>query len=536
MSHFKYTGIIFALVSSILGVSESAYADVRPRIVLGVIIDGLDSQYLDLLSDSFGEGGFKRLMKEGLIVCDADYGTNLDATAATSIIMTGASPSTTSVSGKYVYDRNTLRIVDAMSDPNIMGSSTNQTFSPKNLIVSTLSDEVRIASGGVGRVFSIAVEPSQAIIMSGHAGSAAIWLDEKTGNWAGSTYYKDMPTSIAYRNRLKPLSLRLDTIQWTPLKEKTAYVGLPDHLTHYPFRYTFGGGNPARYSVYASSPMINTEITDLAGELIDELKLGTLNVTDMVNVAYSLKPFNFTRNQDNRYELIDSYLRLDRDLDRLFEKAKEKAGSENTLIFVAATPPSGKQRRDDEKWNIPYGVFSTKKAKGLLNMYLIAKYGNGDWISSYYDDKFYLNHKLINDLNLDAAAIRADAAVFLEKMSGINRVYTIDEILGGRGDYRLEALQRNTPAASAGDLYIEVAPGWESIDDIHSPVSDARIKMVQRYEAPTAPIFIWSKDIENTKIDNPVDARRLAPTMARLLRIRSPNASTLSPFEIKLKK
>ena len=319
-------------------------------------------------------------------------------------------------------------------------------------------------------------------------------------------------------------------MQWTPLRPASSYVSLPEHLTHYPFRYVFGGSNANRYTTFAASPMANAEITDLASDLINDLSLGTLDATDMVNVVYNLKPFDYTRNGDNRYELIDSYLRLDRDLERLFKKADDKAGADNTLFFVAATPPSGLSRRDEERWMIPYGEFSTKKAKSLLNMFLIAKFGNGDWITGFYDCQFFLNHKLINQLNLDAATVRTEAAAFLEKMSGVNRVTTVDEILGGRGDERLEALQRNTVPGAAGDLYVEVAPGWETVDDINTPASESRIHYVHRYAPATAPVFILNKNLDPRTIDTPVDIRVVAPTIARLLRIRSPNGAALSPI------
>lgn len=518
--------IFIALLTSMVGMVLPAHAADRPRLVVGIIIDGLDRQYIDLLQNQFGDGGFNRLLRDGVVISTADYGTNLDAAASTAMVLTGAAPSTTSISGALLYDRDAMRTSGALLEPD------GKTYSPASLGVSTLADELRIADGGVGRVFGIATDPAQAVILAGHSGSGALWLNEKNGAWTSSPYYKDVPTSISYRNRLRPLSLRLDTIQWAPLMPAEAY-GLPEHLTHYPFRYAFGGGNTSRYAMFAASPMANAEITDLAGELIDDLSLGRQDATDMVSVTYTLKPFDFTRNEDNRYELIDSYLRLDRDLERIFSKADDAAGADNTLFFVAATPPSGLSRRDDERWLIPYGEFSTKKAKSLLNMFLIAKFGNGDWINGFYNGQFFLNHKLIDERGLNGQEVRAEAASFMEKMSGVDRVITVDEILNGRGDSRLEALQRNTAPSSAGDLFIEVAPGWETVDDINSPVSENRVRYVNRYAAPTAPVFILSKDLDPQTIDTPVDVRVIAPTLARLLRIRSPNGAAMPSLPLK---
>lgn len=520
-------GMLIAFISSMIGSNIVALSAERPNLVLGIFIDGLDSRYIDLLRDQFGEDGFNRLLRQGVVINTVDYGTNTDATSSIAMVMTGAAPSTNSVANSKVFDRNSLRVTDTFTDEGVMGNFTDAAVSPRALSVSTLSDEVRIAGGGVTRVFGISPDAAQSVILAGHSGNAALWLNDRTGNWASSTYYKELPTTIAYRNRLRPLSLRLDTIQWTPLKTASSYPDLPEHLTHYPFRYTFPGGNNARYAMFMNSPMGNTEITDLAGELIDELKLGSADGIDMVNMVYSLKPYDYTKNEDNRFELIDSYLRLDKDLARIFKKADERAGGGGALFFVAATPPSGLSRRDDEKWMIPYGEFSTKKAKSLLNLYLIAKYGNGEWITAFFNNQFFLNQKLIDERALDGVALRADAAAFLEKMSGVDKVYTIDEILNGRGDARLEALQRNTAVRSAGDLFVEITPGWETVDDISIPANKDRVRYVHRFAAPTAPVYILAPGVEHRVIESPVDARSIAPTVARLLRIRSPNGAAL---------
>lgn len=531
----SFPGIVVALITSVMGMAISVHASERPKLVVGVLIDGLDRQYIDLLRSHFGEGGFNRLLREGVIVEAADYGTNTDAAASASLLMTGASPSTTSVASSTVYDVNSHRSEAAMLDAEVLGNFTQHGYSPKSLAVSTLADELKIAGSGLSRVYSIAADPNVAVIMAGHSGNAALWLNDQTGNWAGSTYYKDFPTNVTYRNRVAPLAVRLDTMQWTPLRSKEHYPGLPDHLTHYPFRYVFPSGNPARYDLYKASPLINAEITALAGELIDNLGLGAKEGTDMVNIAYSVKPYDYTRSGDNRYELIDSYLRLDADLERLFRKAEEKAGKDGALFFIAATPPPGLSRRDEERWFIPYGEFSTKKARSLLNMYLIAKFGNGEWVADFHNGQFYLNHDLINEKNLSAATVRTEAADFLEKMSGVNRVVTIDEILGGKGDANLEAMRRNIYAAKAGDLFVEVAPGWETVDDLNTTPSAERIQYVHRYAAATAPVFILGSGIEHRIVDTPTDVRTIAPTVARLLRIRSPNAASLPPLNLKHK-
>jgi hypothetical protein len=227
---------------------------------------------------------------------------------------------------------------------------------------------------------------------------------------------------------------------------------------------------------------------------------------------------------------MDSYLRLDRDLARIFDAIDAAGpGMDNTLVFVAGTPITRRQRRDDERWAIPYGEFSSRKAISLLNMYLMAIYGNGEWVSGYHDSQLFLNHKLIKDRSKDLNAMRTEAARFLEKMSGVSHAWTLDEVLSRQASEKPEEFRRNIVAASAGDIFVNIAPGWQEIDDDSDTEAP---ETVSRAVASTAPVYILAPQIAPRKIEVPVDARVIAPTVCRLLRIRSPNGASLSPLRL----
>ncbi len=65
-------------------------------------------------------------------------------------------------------------------------------------------------------VYAIGADPQMALVAAGHAANGAYWIYDHTGNWASTTYYKEMPASVSNRNYLTPLHSRLDTIKWTP--------------------------------------------------------------------------------------------------------------------------------------------------------------------------------------------------------------------------------------------------------------------------------------------------------------------------------
>jgi hypothetical protein len=285
--------------------------------------------------------------------------------------------------------------------------------------------------------------------------------------------------------------------------------------------------------MFLESPMLNTEVTDLASELITTLSLGKHEGADMVNVAYNLQPYSYSKTSDSRFELLDSYIKLDRNLERLFSTIDRTAGSNGAVIFLAATPASSRTRRDDERWEIPYGEFSTRKAMSLLNMYLIAIHGNGDWVTAYHNKQFYFNQKLLKDRNIDVRTVRTEAADFLARMSGVRQAFTIDDIINGQAGENAAALRRNTSIANSGDVVIDVIPGWEIVDDFNTIPTAKRIKMVERNVATTAPVFILAPDVNPQRLDTPVDIRVIAPTVTRLLRIRSPNAAANAPLQLR---
>ena len=494
--------LILALLASVVTITVNSAvpgaAVPQAPVVVGIIVEGLDNDYLDLLRDNFGNGGFRRLAREGLVIRNADYGTNVDATAAAAMVMTGASPSVSGIPAEKVYDRVGLRPHNVFASPGTLGNYTSHGYTPSAMRVSTLSDEARIAGGGLSVAYAVAPKAAEALVLGGHAANCAVWLDPKTGNWASTTFYKDMPTSVVTRNRLAPLAMRLDTMSWAPSVDLKTLPALPDHLKTYPFRYVFPrSANADRYDMFMSSPMMNAEVTDIALDLVERLNIGRhQGVTDVLNLKYTLLPYQYGKNPDSRPELMDAYIRLDRNLEALFNLLDRTAGPGNSVVYLAGTPPAGIARRDDEQWQIPHGEFSTRKALSLLNMYLIALHGNGNYVTGYHDGAFYLNHDLIKERDLPEASLRREAAEFLLKMTGVKNAYALDDILAGQAGENAGALRRNTDVATAGDIYMEVAPGYELLDDHQTPVPSDHIPMSRRAVATMAPVFIMAPDVD----------------------------------------
>ncbi|MBD5241648.1 MAG: alkaline phosphatase family protein [Paramuribaculum sp.] len=520
----KILGIL--LVSLIGFAAEAQNVPARPKLVVGIMVEGLNADYLSLLENRMSSGGFRRLMSEGANIADLDYGTHLDAAAATALIFTGTTPPVNKISAAKIYDPAAKRVNYTLLDTATIGNFTEQKFSPAAIAVSTLGDEVKIDAGGTGWVYSIASDPETAIIMAGHAGNSAFWIDNKNERWATSTYYKDVPATVTARNYQTPLSAKIDTMSWETHLAPQLYPDVPSYKVQYPYRHTFSRKDANRIEQFKASPKVNTEITRLACDYLTSMQFGQREAIDMLNLAYTLAPYPYTKDGDNKLETMDAYIRLDRDLASLFKTIDAKIGKENALIFLVGHPTVDTSRRDDDKWGIPTGVFSAKKAASLLNSYLMALHGNGEWVQGYYDRNFYLNRQTIKNHSLDPAYIRAEAAEFLERMSGVSTVFTIDDIIASRAGDNAAALKRNTSIKYSGDIIVNVTPGWEICDDFNlAGVSGSTT--VSRDNFVSSPAFIMGPGVSAVKINTPVDARTIAPTVSRILRIRSPNAASL---------
>ena len=528
---YKSTARILAAAFVMTLTTPAIYAEkpsARPVLVVGVTVEGLSAEYLSLLRDKFGNDGINRLLSDAVAIEDLDFGTPLDAAAATTMIYTGAAPSVNGIAAGTFYNLDLRRKFSIfLSDYT---SDIPENYSPAKIISTTIADELRIDGGGMNEVHSIAPDAAMAIAGAGHAANTAHWISDSDGRWVTSKAYPSSPPIIQNYNRTNSVASVLDTLGWMPSISIDSYPDLPSYRRTYPFSIRFGRGETERYRMFKSAPVVNQVVTDLAVEYLRTLNLGTHEAPDMLSIAYTVGPYPYGRDNDYKLETMDGYLRLDKELARLMKAIDDSGpGMDRTLLFVAGTPPAPRTRRDDEKWSMPGGEFHVKRAISLLNLYLIQKFGNGEWVTGYHNGYFYINPTLVTNLEIAPDVIRKETASFLRRMSGVAYAYTIDEVTSRDIHDNSEAVCRNTRLDASGDVLVTVAPGWQIIDEDSSATP---IPLVERMTLSTAPAFILAPGVAPQKISTPVDARILAPTVTGLMRIRAPSGASLTPLRL----
>lgn len=525
--------LLRTLVAGLAGIQGiTLAAESRPKLVVGIMVDQLRTDYLESLRDMLGPGGFKRLMESGVYLRDVDFKANPgDAVSAAAVIQTGAYPRKNGVTGSMFFDPSKKSMAPIFQDDKFLGNSTDEKYSPAALRVTTITDALSIDENGKTRVHSIAPDAGEAIVLAGHNGNSAFWINEESGRWSSTTYYSDLPDILQEKNYITPLISRIDTVKWEPLHRGEPYPYVSSKEIKDGFRYTFSRADRDVFNLYKQTPIVNRDITEAATEYISSLNLGkNQEGTDVLNIGYTLAPYSLAATDGYRYELQDAYLRLDKDLEELFDALDKHAGKLNVLVYLMPTGYFAEPMADHDKYRIPGGTFSVKRALSLLGAYLSAKYGNGAYVEQYANGQIYLSEKELEGKNLDPVRIAEEARDFLVRMSGVAEAYTIADLVSPAIP-ELEAHRLALDPKTSGDVILEFAPGWKVVDDSRFPV----VEQLEKTAAYQTPGFIMTPGLEPRVVETSVDAVSIAPTISNALRIRAPNAAEEKPLNLGLK-
>lgn len=513
-------GLITSILALTIGGLQAQPIPVLPRLVVMLTVDQLRTDYLENFEPLYGEKGFRRLLREGKVYCQADMPfAGADRASAIATLYTGSTPSVHGIIGERWMDAKTLRPVNCVADPAFMGNYTNESTLPSKLLASTLADELRIATGNRSLVYAIAPTREAAVLGAGHAGNGAFWLNQKTGKWCSTTYYENLPWWIESFNEKEAPDTHLKGEKWTPLYSPERYNCLPGKVSE-PFKYGLTDSGVHKFWRLVATPYINDEVNRLVEELLDKSEMGRDSVPDLLALTYYAGIFHPYATLSQDMEIEDTYVRTDRSVATLLDLLDRKVGLRNVLFCLTSTGCTEPKTADAELYRIPGGDFYLNRCATLLNMFLMATYGEGKYVEAYYNQQIYLNHKLIEDKQLDLSEIQEKAAEFLMQFSGVNEVYSAHRLLLGAWSPKADAVRNGYHRLRSGDLLIEVLPGWRVMHE------DGTEHYTVRASAVPAPLILLAPGIRAEKVRVPVSASRIAPTVANVLRIRAPNACT----------
>ncbi len=502
-----------------------------PRLVVNVVVDQLRSDYLQAFMPLYGENGFARLMREGRTYTHAEYPfANPDRASAMACLMSGTVPYENGIVAQRWLNRETLQPVFCVDDKQYPGHGTSESSSPQYLLVSTLTDELKVSTEGRALAYSLSPNRDAAVLGAGHAADGCFWLNDETGQWCTTSYYGDAPEWLSYYNNARNLQQNIAKITWEPSND---LVGLYNYFIaggatskQKPFKHRFKGDRNIRE--FKASAMVNEEVTRFADRLLQSTLLGMDAITDLLNITYYAGNFNHQPTSLSPMELQDTYVRLDEQLAKLLQVIEQRVGLDHVMFVLTSTGYADPENADDHlaTYRIPTGEFNITRAQMLLNMYLTAIYGQGQYVEASMGNQIYLNLKLIENKGINQSELLERCQTFLLQLSGVRDVFTSHRLLLSAGQAGTDRLRNAYNTRCSGDILVQVAPGWQLVNEHNGD------RKLQRDSFLPFPLFFMGCNTEKAIITEPVTVDRVAPTLSAHMRIRAPNACSSIPLII----
>lgn len=512
----------------------------KPKLVVGLVVDQMRQEYFYKFEERYTEGGFKRLMKEGFMMKNAHYNYIPTYTGpGHASIYTGTTPATHGIIANNWYVRDLGRMIYCAEDSTVIavgGTASNGKISPRNMYSTTISDELRFASNKRAKVVGIAIKDRGAALPAGHTGDA-YWFDSKTGEFMTSNYYhEELPGWVKDLND-KQLAQKYLSGKWETLFPIETYVQsiADDNPFEGPFigmeTATFPYDLPALmeynddYGLISTTPYGNTLTLDMAYAAIEGEKLGKRGETDLLAISFSSPDYIGHRFGPTSVELEDNYLRLDRELEQFFNYLDSEYGKGEYLVFLTADHAVADIVDYMLSEKVPAGNFNTRFILTQMRGFCAAKFGEGNWISSFTNEQVFINHELAKEKGIEVEQIQRELAEFLLRFDGIKEVYTATDMR--RLDYmtgRKHLLQMGYNHKASGDLLLILEPAWLS-----SSWRGTTHGTGYTYDTHV-PIAFMGWNIPSGESSRYVTITDIAPTLSMLLNIRLPNGATGQPI------
>lgn len=514
----------------------------QPRLVIGIVIDQMRYDYLYRFYDQYSENGFKRLMKEGMNFTYAQYNYIPTYTGpGHSSIYTGATPYYHGIIANDWYDKKLKKSVYCVRDPDVKAVGTGKTgnqMSPKNLLVTTMTDQLRMSDNGLSKVFSISLKDRAAILPGGHMANAAYWYDGKSGKFITSTYYmNELPSWVDHFNGRKLPSALMNS-GWKLEGDKDYQVSFPDNgpgeedvfkegKTTFPHLFS-NLSDSAKLDFIRSTPYGNELLTDFFTELLKSEKPGQGNQCDFVAVSFSSPDYVGHAYGPNSTEIMDLYLKLDKQVARLLDTLDQCIGKGNYLLFLTADHAVKLNNAYLEANKIPSGIIPPKSISDLLTEYCRNQFGTDRIIEMVADNQVYLNHSLLDSLKLNTNDVDHKLISFMRAgFPFMGLIMTKEELLVKSPERSMNSFILNGfNIQRSGDVVFELTPNQIISSDGKSGTTHG-----SSYDYDThVPLIFYGWHIKPGESNKEVFVEDIAPTITNLIHIQEPDATLGIPI------
>lgn len=534
--------IIVILTSNAIAQRKNTILPVLPSsqgLIVGLVIDQMRYDYIYRYWSKFGNDGFKRLVSEGFVFSNTNYNYVPTYTApGHACIYTGTTPSVNGMISNEWYDRATRKSQYCVNDTTVMPLGTTSIsgkMSPRNLLSTTVTDELRLATNMQSKVIGIALKDRGAILPAGQSANAAYWHDPYSNNWVTSTYYmSSLPQWVLDFNKRKLVDSLL-SYKWTtllPINQYTestpddnAYEGLFSGEEKPVFPHDLPALKAKESELIRSTPFGNTFTKEFAIAAIQGENLGKGKATDFLALSFSSTDYVGHMYGTNAIELEDTYLRLDKDIAELLKFLDTWTGN-NYLLFMTADHGAVNNPIFSRDYHIPGGKFESGMLSDSLKKYIAGIYGTDTLIMNASSHNIYLNRSYIESKKINLQQVQETCAAFVTNLKGVSAAMTATELARGinrTGIYSL--MQNGYNVQRSADVMIQLQAGWI---DWYSKTGTTH-GTAYSYDTHV-PLIFFGKRIKAGSSVDPVSVCDIAPTISQLLNIEFPSGNSGIPL------
>ena len=511
---------------------SNAAAIERPKLVVGIVVDQMRWDYLYRYQKRYTDGGFKRLLGEGFS-CEntmIPYVPSVTAIGHT-CIYTGSVPSIHGIAGNnFVKDGKKVYCTDDDSVKPVGTTSGAALMSPRNLWVSTIGDEMKIASNGRAKVVGVALKDRASILPAGHNPNGAFWFDDQTGCFITSSYYMDrLPKWVEAFND-KRLPEQYLSQKWNTLYPKNTYTESTTDENEYEngiregVKATLPLNLPELYKKYGygiirNTPFGNSLTLDMAKAAIDGEQLGADDETDLLAVSCSSTDYIGHQVGTHAIETEDTYLRLDKAIADFLTYLDSKVGNGNYLVFLSADHGAMNNAAFLQDRRIPAGSWDASATAKKLNHVLAKEYPEaGDIVKTVMNYQVFFNRDVIKSKQLDFDNIKQTVVNVLKEDPSV--LYACDMAKASTESIPEEVKSRIINGYNrerSGDVVIILKPnfyahGMKGTDHGAWNSYDTHI-----------PLVFMGWGIKHGATTKQTFMTDIAPTIAAMLHVQAPN-------------
>lgn len=521
--------------------TEVAASPENPRLVVGIVVDQMRFDYLTRFGNHFVTGGFNRLTRDGFNCKNNHFNYAQTSTApGHTSIFTGTTPSVHGIIGNNWYDKKSRQMVYCVSDSSYASVGTTSDageVSPHRLNVTTVTDQLRLHYQMRSKVIAVAIKDRGAVLPGGHSANAAYWFHGyNEGKWVSSSYYmNELPDWVKSFNDSRIIDKYKKP--WNTLKSIELYKESgPDNT---PYEYIWEGEEAPvfphdlpnlwdrnnQYEILKYSPYGNSITTDFAIAAITGEQLGKDSTTDFLSVSYSSTDLVGHEYGVNSKEIQDIYLRLDLELQRLLNTLDHEVGKGEYTVFLTADHGAMHVAKYLYDQKLPGRPIKGEDFKPAIMEYLKYRFGTTDILEYHTDNKLFLDHRVIANLDLNLGEVQQIIADEILTFDGIDRVFTAHQLQNTNYTEGIARLvKKGYHQKRSGDVIYIPNSGYADDDETGSSHGSPFV-----YDTHV-PLLFYGKGINKGSTVRRTEITDIAPTISALLGIAYPSGKIGEPI------